>query len=152
MGVRQQEMDASSALEFPLRAFEHSPVQFTFRCPGVQAYLLLANVGGKPIAFEQMTWDGGAWRLTLQLRPGTYRYRYYISDGHSTAYFSPSDAEPVGRVIRMEGMDGVFDVAPPFERLPRRDRLPRPSVKTVTAGAGLIELRAGAVAPAEVTR
>jgi 1,4-alpha-glucan branching enzyme len=104
------------------RSFGQSPVRFTMRCPGAQAYLLLADAAGRSIALDEMTWDGDAWRLTLNLRPGTYRYRYYINDGRTTAYFSPADADPIGRVTRMDGMDGVFDVAPPFERLPRFSR------------------------------
>ena len=58
-----------------------------------------------------MTRDAGAWRLTLDLRPGRYRYRYYVSEGRSTAYFSPADTDPVGRVTVMDGMDAVFEVA-----------------------------------------
>lgn len=96
-----------------------SAVQFTMRCPGAQAYLLLADAAGRSIALDEMTWDGDAWRLTLHLPPGTYRYRYYLNDGRTTAYFSPADADPIGRVTRMNGMDGVFDVAPPFKHLPR---------------------------------
>jgi hypothetical protein len=101
------------------RDFGRSPVDFTLGCAGTHAYLLLANADGRPIALEQMSWDGVAWRLTLGLRPGSYRYRYYISDGQTTAYYAPADAAPVGRAPRTDGLDGVFDVAPPLDGLPR---------------------------------
>ena len=43
----------------------------------------------------------------------TVRYRYYVSDGHSTVHFAPRDAGAGGRAIQMDGMDAVIDVLPP---------------------------------------
>jgi hypothetical protein len=117
-GNRRDEITLGSS-DSAGREFGRSPVDFTLACPGTQAYLLLANADGRPIALEQMAWDGVAWRLTLDLRPGSYRYRYYISDGRSTVYYAPADAAPVVPVLRTDGMDGVFDVAPSLEGLPR---------------------------------
>jgi hypothetical protein len=119
MNLRQPDEIVLGPRDSARRRFGQSPVQFKLRCSGAQAYLLLADAARRSIALDEMTWDGDAWRLRLDLRPGTYRYRYYISDGRSTAYFSPADADPVCRVLRMDGMDGVFDVAPPFDHLPR---------------------------------
>lgn len=94
------------------RTFEHSRVAFRLKCPASQAYLLIARPNGKALALEQMTGCGDVWSLTLDLKPGTYRYRYYIIEGHRTSYFSPVDAENGGREVHMDGMDAVFDVAP----------------------------------------
>jgi 1,4-alpha-glucan branching enzyme len=91
---------------------EFNRVYFVLRRPAVQAYLMLTSDVGQRLAFEPMVWKDGAWRLTLALPPGAYRYRYYVSNGTSTAYFSPADTDPVGRKSRMDGIDGVFDVAP----------------------------------------
>lgn len=115
------------------RTFEHSRVAFALKCPASQAYLLIASPNGRPLALEQMTGRGDAWSLTLDLKPGTYRYRYYITDGHRTSYFSPQDTENGGGEVHMDGMDAVFDVAPPdFQKSPSRsdttknDRRPHP--------------------------
>jgi hypothetical protein len=99
-------------LEDVQQATQASDVQFVLRRSCIQAYVMVSTEAGKQIAFEKLIWNDNAWRLTLSLKPGTYRYRYYISDGSSTAYFSPADADRVGRHSRMEGIDGLFDVAP----------------------------------------
>jgi hypothetical protein len=91
----------------------HEHVRFTLCCPAAQAHLLWATADGTPVALSQMRWDGQAWRLDLPLRPGTYRYRYYVSDGRRTVYYAPADADPpAGRITRRDGLDCVFDVAP----------------------------------------
>jgi hypothetical protein len=91
---------------------EAADIRFVLRRSCVQAYVTVSTEAGRRIAFEKLTWRHDAWRLTLQLKPGTYRYRYYISDGSSTAYFSPADADEVGHRTRMDGIDGVFEVEP----------------------------------------
>ena len=108
-------------------------IHFVLRRPGVQAYVMVSSEAGRRIAFEKMSWKDNAWRLTLQLDPGTYRYRYYVCDGSSTAYYSPSDADRVGRRTRMEGIDGLFDVLPAHHHSshsPRQFELFRRSLRT----------------------
>jgi len=112
-------MSATQSEKIMLRPLESLPcasdltdIHFVLRRPGVQAYVMVSTEAGKKLAFEKMSWKDNAWRLSLQLGAGTYRYRYYVSNGSSTAYFSPSDADRVGRRMRMEGIDGLFDVLP----------------------------------------
>jgi len=101
---------------------EASDVHFVLRRPCVQAYLMVSTDAGRRIAFEKLIWKHDAWRMSLALETGTYRYRYYISDGSSTAYFSPADADQVGHRTRMEGIDGLFDVPPVHHRPPHSPR------------------------------
>jgi hypothetical protein len=90
----------------------HTRAHFVLRRPAAQAYLMLTSDNGQRLAFEPMLWQDCAWRLTLALPPGAYRYRYYLSNGTSTAYFSPADADPVGPKSCMDGIDGVFEIPP----------------------------------------
>ena len=126
------------------REFTGRPVRFTLRYPGTNAYLLLADAAGRLVTLTEMTaGGGGAWRLTLDLRPGRYRYRYYLSDGHTTAYFSPVDADRAAPLPRMDGMDAVFDVAPPLSRTSRGPSSDGDATRTWPASgyASLIPLR-----------
>ena len=49
-----------------------------------------------------------AWELTLRLRPGRYRYRYYAVHESVTTYVSPADVE--GKHVRMRGLDALLNV------------------------------------------
>jgi hypothetical protein len=134
MTAGQPQVVMLGPLDKPQPEDDTADVRFVLRRPCVQAYAMVATEAGRQIAFEKMTWDDNAWRLTLALKPGTYRYRYYVSDGASTAYFSPADADRVGRHPRMEGIDGLFDLAPDPPRPHHPPREPDPFVRSLRPG------------------
>ena len=62
-------------------------VTFALRCPATQAYLS-GTFGGESTRMFEMSPDGAdAWRITLHLPPGTYRYRFYVDDGRLLLYW-----------------------------------------------------------------
>ena len=46
------------------------------------------------------------WELTLRLRPGRYRYRYYAIHDSVTTYVSPADVD--SKPVRMRGLDAML--------------------------------------------
>jgi hypothetical protein len=101
------------------RAPKQASVKFTLKSPATAAYLLLASSSGNRI-LRQMNRSQDAWNLTLHLEPATYRYRYYVSHGRTTTYFSPSDAGHDQQ--EMDGMDAILDVTANAESI--NDRYP----------------------------
>jgi hypothetical protein len=53
--------------------------------------------------------EHGGWEVTLQLRPGTYRHRFYVEDGGVVVLVPGWEAAPVARPHGLDGVITVFD-------------------------------------------
>ena len=55
--------------------------RFSVAAEGADAVFLVSDPDGLPCSWLAMQPDGGThWELTLQITPGRYRFRYYISE------------------------------------------------------------------------
>jgi hypothetical protein len=87
----------------------HLRVQFRFRAPARQVYLMARSAEDVAWSLNQMApspLDDGLWELLLPLSPGRHRVRYYVDDGQRIVYCEPSDAAETS----MEGLDLIVDV------------------------------------------
>ena len=89
------------------------PAEFLVSCNAQQVHLQLATQAGEVIGlFKMESLDTPArWGLTLNLKPGTYRYRYYAYCGRVTTYVHPGQMENAPR--SMDGLDAVLCVPTP---------------------------------------
>lgn len=86
------------------------PAEFLLTCDAQQVYLQLATQASKFIGLFKMDSLGtpSQWGLTLNLKPGTYRYRYYADCGRVTTNVYPGEVEDTPRP--MDGLDAVLCV------------------------------------------
>jgi hypothetical protein len=146
-GPREDEISLSIPDNAAGRKVGRTPVQFALGCPARRAYLLLVGADGRALALEQMAWDGVAWRLSLDLRPGSYRYRYYVVEGSRTADdVDGSDAWSTAQGRGTGGMDGVIEV-PPQRPHPARCVRRQPGSPAHAPACGLTSLPEGFVTP-----
>jgi hypothetical protein len=85
------------------------PTQFTAMHPALNMFLVIRGENGSSQMCSQMELLGhDGWDLTLPLRAGRYRYRYYAIHEGVTTYVSPKDVE--GKPVRMIGLDAILVV------------------------------------------
>ena len=85
------------------------PTTFRATIDASSAFVVVRGESGDFQMCAQM--DRGAhdaWELTLRLRPGRYRYRYYAVHESVTTYISPADVG--GKHVRMSGLDARLTV------------------------------------------
>ena len=85
-----------------------TPVRFCVVCGAGQVHLRLAGgaLGETPRLLPMELRWGCRWELTVPLRPGAYRYRYFVRDGNVTVSMPPAEsAESV-----VDGMDGLLRI------------------------------------------
>ena len=88
------------------------PTRFIVTHPALNLFLVIRGENGKSQMCSQMEPLGhDRWTLTLPLRPGRYRYRYYAIHERVTTYVSPRDVED--KPVRMSGLDAVLCVPGP---------------------------------------
>ena len=92
-----------------LSADRRVPTTFQVTHPALNVFLVIRGENGNAQMCSQMDSLGNdRWSLTLPLRPGHYRYRYYAIHERVTTYVSPKDVED-GRV-RLSGIDAILVV------------------------------------------
>jgi hypothetical protein len=103
-------------------------IEFGATCEAQKFYLHLANESGRAIGLFEMELlpTPSRWGLTLNLKPGTYRYRYYANCGRVTTYVYPGQVDDSPRT--MDGLDAIVRVPMKVARggsslRPRRDTL-----------------------------
>ena len=88
------------------------PTRFIATHPALNVFVVIRGENGKAQMCSQMEPLGhDRWTLTLPLRPGRYRYRYYGIHERVTTYVSPRDVED--KPVRMSGLDAVLCVPGP---------------------------------------
>ena len=94
-----------------MKPSQYVPFRFTVEQDAEQAYVLLRSADGSPIQLAEMEkGEGGDWEVTLCLRPGTYRHRFYVEvAGVNVVLPGWAATSGVGR----DGLDGVIEVAHP---------------------------------------
>jgi hypothetical protein len=88
-------------------ATEFRTVPFEMSYEARQVHLMLRAAEHSSASFIPMCHAGGTrWRASVRLRPGEYRFRFYVDDGHRLFYASPADFG----TCEMIGLDGVMPV------------------------------------------
>src|SRR5688572_12947623 len=87
-----------------------APTEFLLTYDARQVYLRLATETGVVIGLLKMESldTPSRWALTLNLKPGMYRYRYYADCGRVTTYVYPGEVEITPRP--MDGLDATLCV------------------------------------------
>jgi len=103
-----------------VRPSQYVPFTFTVEQAAEQAYVLLRSADGSAVQLAEMQKaQDGNWELTLRLRPGTYRHRFYVEVGGVNVVLPGWAATPcVGR----DGLDGVIELVHPQSGPARRTR------------------------------
>lgn len=65
---------------------------FHVRCPDARHVYLCGSAvrGQQPIVVPLRPGDGGIWKATLSLHPGSFRFRFYVDDGRLVTWFCAS--------------------------------------------------------------
>lgn len=91
------------------RSADLVPTRFRITHAALGMFVVLRGEHGGTQICSQMDHLGeDQWELTLRLRPGLYRYRYYTVHERVTTYVSPQDVET--EPVRMCGLDGLLTV------------------------------------------
>ena len=85
-------------------------VRFSMRWPAWHVWLVIGDETGSARQIHQME-EGqeNRWSLTVRLRPGVYRYRYYAQHGTATMHVRPDEAEELP--LQMDGLDALLTVS-----------------------------------------
>jgi hypothetical protein len=82
-------------------------VQLGMRCTAEQVHVSIRDFDGGTSALHQMTpGPNDHWTISLRLRAGTYRYRYYACDCGVTRYVRPAEVDDAPS--RMDGLDSFL--------------------------------------------
>jgi 1,4-alpha-glucan branching enzyme len=96
---------------------------FEFHRPDIQQMAIAGDFNGWQHSFQMLRGRDGWWRATIQLAPGTYRFRY-IADGQWFTDYAAFGLEPGpygwNSVLKV---DPVQPAAPVIEREPAADLL-----------------------------
>jgi hypothetical protein len=106
------DLETPAQCESPHSTTNSNLVRFSLRSGSQEAYLFIANEykGSQArIPMQRDKSDAKRWSLTLPLRPGTYRYRYYTVVNGLMTYYSPEDSDDAP--VRMDGLDAVLRVS-----------------------------------------
>ena len=79
---------------------------FRVQCSGARHVYLVGNFSqtGRPIVVPLEQAGGCEWSKSIRVRPGSYRFRFYVDDGRLLTWLCPSD--------RPHALDAVLVVPP----------------------------------------
>jgi hypothetical protein len=83
-------------------------VLFRIRWPARRALVRISAAGQEAMSVPMDRIAADRWQAVVDLRPGTYLYRYYAGDEQTLVYVPPDEAE--GRRRRRVGADAVLRV------------------------------------------
>ena len=87
-----------------------TPVRFSVVCVAGQVSLRLADGTGPPPQLLPMALCWGCrWEITVPLRSGVYRYRYFVRDGDVTVSMPPTSSDESD----VDGLDGLLRIPGP---------------------------------------
>ena len=93
----------------PARSDRRMLTTFRVTHHALNVFLVVRGENGNAQMCSQMESLGNdRWALTLPLRPGRYRYRYYAIHERVTTYVSPKEVEE--RRVPMDGLDAILIV------------------------------------------
>lgn len=94
-----------------MKPSQYVPFTFTVEQDAEQAYVLLRSADGSGVQLAEMQKAGDRnWEVTLRLRPGTYRHRFYVEVDGVNVVLPGWAATPC---MRRDGFDGVIELVGP---------------------------------------
>ena len=104
---RLPQRDPSGLIVRSMPSIAAVPTTFRATIDASSAFVVLRGESGDLQMCAQMDRRADdTWELTLRLRPGRYRYRYYAIHDSVTTYVSPADVD--SKPVRMRGLDAML--------------------------------------------